>query len=501
MRRPTRILLQGFLCLLALPVTAQTHYSLDCKLETAGMTGVGDHAPFWHTSNRQGLPSVDKSNGYMHAAALGSISNPKGFGMDYVVDLGGGAGLQSNLFIHQLYIDLDYKWLGLSAGMKEHWNDKNISLSSGALTWSGNCRPLPEIRIGIPDYVRFKKLGGWFSIKGHLGYGWLTDDTWRKGHAEGFYTQGTLFHTKSGFLRIGDLERFPLEFKWGLEMNNMFGGVLYKGGTTKQMPSDAAAYWTVMFPFHQVEHQGTEDGDNFGSWHYTLTYKLDDWYLSAYYEHFYEDHSSMLGVEYKNNTQGEKDFIHFGLKRNWLDALYGFEVKAPEGVRYFRNAVLEFMNTRNLCGPIRHSATDNVEGMQVIEEVDGRDDMYNHMIYSSDTHWGYAMGSPIMISPAYNSSNINRFRSNRVQMFHLGVDGGIADNIDYRFMVTTTRHWGCYGTPLDEVERVTSLMLECSYRLGNTKFSLSGAMDVDSGDLLGNNKGVMLTISKLWKVI
>jgi adenylosuccinate synthase len=33
------------------------------------------------------------------------------------------------------------------------------------------------------------------------------------------------------------------------------------------------------------------------------------------------------------------------------------------------------------------------------------------------------------------------------------------------------------------------------------KFSLSGSMDIDSGNLIGNNKGVMLTISKLWKVL
>ena len=89
-------------------------------------------------------------------------------------------------------------------------------------------------------------------------------------------------------------------------------------------------------------------------------------------------------------------------------------------------------------------------------------------------------------------------------MFHLGIDGGITDNIDYRVLATTTRHWGCYGDPLKEIERVTSLMLECSYRLGDRydwKFTLSGAMDIDSGSLLGNNKGVMLTISKFWKVL
>ena len=89
-------------------------------------------------------------------------------------------------------------------------------------------------------------------------------------------------------------------------------------------------------------------------------------------------------------------------------------------------------------------------------------------------------------------------------MFHLGVDGGITDRIDYRMLATTTTHWGCYGAPLKDMEQVTSLMLELSYWLGDSyswKFSLSGAMDFDPGDLLGNNKGIMFTVSKNWKML
>lgn len=496
-----------FFALLLLPVGLQARpgsvHDLVCGFETASIAGMGDHAPFWHTSNRQGLPSVKNNNGYMHMAALGRIQFPSGFDFGYGLDLGAGAGLEKSGFVHQLYADLDYKWLGMSVGMKERWGDRNHTLSSGALTWSGNSQPVPEVRAGIPDYVRVPILGGWFSVKGHIGYGRLTDDQWRQAHSVGHYVDGILFHSKSAFVRVGDKERFPLQFTLGLEMNNMFGGVNHIGGTDKSLPSDASAYWTVLFPFHHIEEQGDEDGDNLGSWHIGLDYDLKDWRIGAYYEHFYEDHSSMLGIEYKYDTQGQKDFIFFGFRRNWFDGLFGLEVNAPDNIRFFRNAVFEFMNTRGLCGPICHSAACNTDGMYVIEEVDGRDGMYNHGIYTSYSHHGYAIGNPVLISPAYNESG-NSFRSDRVQMFHLGVDGGITDNIDYRVLATTTLHWGCYGSPLDEVERVTSLMLECSYLTGGTygwKFSLSGAIDFDSGDLLGNNKGIMLTIAKLWKVL
>ena len=67
---------------------------------------------------------------------------------------------------------------------------------------------------------------------------------------------------------------------------------------------------------------------------------------------------------------------------------------------------------------------------------------------------------------------------------------------------------GCYGAPLKEVERVTSVMIECSYKFGGEygwRVSLSGAADFDSGSdgayLLGNNRGVVVTVSKTWKVL
>ena len=492
------------LALALLPVNLMAQTDLVLKFETAGMAGGGDHAPFWHTSNRQGLPSVNCNNGYTHIAALGSLNRPSGFGMDYGVDLGAGAGLESNLFVHQLFLDLDYRWLGMSMGMKERWSDKNPYLSSGALTWSGNSKPIPEVRAGIPEFVSIPLLGNWVSLKGHVGYGRLTDDKWRSEHSGNVYMDGLLFHSKSAFVRFGNAERFPLEVSIGLEMNNVFGGTNHnlETNTVTRYPSDLAAYWTALFPFHEVEQQGNEDGDNLGSWHLNFDYTANDWHIGAYYEHFYEDHSSMLGIEYKNDMVGNKDFIFFGFRRNWFDGLFGIEVNAPENIKYFRNAVVEFMNTRGHCGPICHSAACNSDGMQVVEEVDGRDGMYNHGINGSYSHHGYAIGSPVLISPVYDG--INRFPSNRVQMFHLGIDGGITDKMDYRLLTTTTTHWGQYGVPLKEVEQITSVMLELSYRMGGSddwKFSLSGAMDFDSGDLLGNNKGIMLTITKLWKVL
>ena len=67
-------------------VFAQNEHNLEYHLETVALTGSGEYAPFWHTSNRQGLPSVNKNSGYMHFATLGSTSLGSGIVMDYGMD-------------------------------------------------------------------------------------------------------------------------------------------------------------------------------------------------------------------------------------------------------------------------------------------------------------------------------------------------------------------------------------------------------------------------------
>lgn len=485
--------------------------SLVCRFETAGMAGSGDYAPFWHTSNRQGLASTEKNNGYVRLAAVGNKNLSNSLDLGYGVDLGAGTGLQSALFVHQLYADLDYRWLELSVGMKERWGElRNSSLSSGGLTWSGNSRPIPQARIGLPGFVRLPILGRWFSVKTHIAYGRFTDDRWRRENSKDSpdkdrYTDKLLFHSKDFFLRIGDAERFPIEATVGLEMYAVFGGVMHnrklEGNQVYdvyRLPSDFNSYITVLLPFNAVGEQGKENGNTLGSWHLSFDYKGQEWGARLYYEHFFEDHSSMLGVEYKNDLQGNKDFVFYGFRRNWFDGMFGLEINLPERLPV-RNVVLEVLNTRGQCGPIYKAPV-----YPVVEGVDGRDAMYNHDLYDSYSMYGYAIGNPVLLSPVYNKDCSPRFRSNRVLMYHLGIDGCIWSRLDYRAMLTSTSHWGTYEDPFNEVQRVTSCLLEGSYRLGDDygwRIGLSLGFDVNDGDMTGNNTGVMFKLTKSWKLL
>jgi hypothetical protein len=392
-------------------VKASIKRKLDYRFETMGAFSSGEYAPFWLVSNRQGLSSLEKSNTYLRVSALGGMLLPNKFGVDYGMDMSINSGFQSSYYIQQVYVDLKYSWLTLSMGSKERWGEmKNPLLSSGGLTWSGNALPMPQMRIEVPEFTRLNILGGWFSLKGHVGYGRYTDSSFREDMAlkvskdNPSYAKKILHHSKSAFLKVGNVDRFPLEFIWGLEMYSQFGGEVYNTAAAgvfneyKKYPSDLNAYMGALLPFNATGKQDHDNGNSLGSWHLSFDLTFDEWKYRAYYEHFYEDHSSMLGIEYKNNAQGEKQFVFYGYKRNWFDGQFGIEINAPDGLP-FKNIVFEFMKTKDQCGALC------VENDDMVERVDGAENYYNHTVYKSYTHWGYAIGTPVLISPIYNKDN------------------------------------------------------------------------------------------------
>lgn len=484
----------------------QIKRSLKYRFETTGVLSDGLHSPFWFTSNSQGLSSVENKYVYARYGMFGQMRLPSGFGMKYGMDLGVGKGLHDDWFVQQLYIDFDWKALSLSIGKKERWgNIANPSLSSGELTWSGNCTPIPQARLGFPEYVRLHMLDDWFSIKGHVAYGIYSDSKFRASNPSGKYTDGLWYHSKEAFLKFGDRNRFPLEVSVGLLMHAQFAGTAHGKFITSQgrvieaydLPDGLRACWDILLPFNAPGEQGDENGNTLGSWQLALEWHAPRITSRFYYDHFYEDHSSLFGVELKSDDNGTKHLVSYGLRRNWLDGLFGLEFVMPDEWPV-RDVVLEFLNTRGLCGPIC-----NLDGTYK-QGIDGRDGMYNHGVNDSYTHFGYAVGNPVLLSPVYNSDGSLRFQSNRVNMFHAGVEGGIGTSLDYRVKLTAARHWGCYESPFDETRDVASAFVQLLWLTGegkSCKIGLAYGTDSDDSGWLGNNRGVMLTFVKSWKIL
>ena len=139
-----------------LPLTSYAQFTkgLSYRAETGVSFSGGEHTPFWLTANKQGLSSIEKNNGYLRAGVFRELENDKRFSYAFGADLAVAYNFTSTFVVQQLYADLKYRCLGLSIGSKErHSEFNNPLLSSGGLTFSGNARPVPQVRIGIPEYT------------------------------------------------------------------------------------------------------------------------------------------------------------------------------------------------------------------------------------------------------------------------------------------------------------------------------------------------------------
>ena len=94
-----------------------------------------------------------------------------------------------------------------------------------------------------------------------------------------------------------------------------------------------------------------------------------------------------------------------------------------------------------------------------------------------------------------------RTKNNHVEVLHIGIDGHITPEFDYRFLASLQRGWGTVYIPFVKMAKEFSGMLEVNYaprQLQGWKFGLS--MAVDAGTLIDNNWGIQLGIQKSGKL-
>lgn len=490
-----RTILFSTILLSPLSMPAQTGNLLDgikYSTEMSGTVSDGEYAPFWLTSNKYGLSSIENNSGYIRGGIFRDIENDSlkkwkfGFGADIVIP----ANFTSRFVVEQLYADIQYKKVRLSIGSKERKMElKNQSLSSGGMTNGINARPIPQIRIEVPDFWNIPGTGNWLALKGHIAYGMFTDNKWQEDFAadKTKYSANVLYHSKAGFLRIGNEEKFPITFIGGLEMCAQFGGEVWNIGKRADDTSDfdgshvkldngLGSFWNVLFPGGNDPRDGDYkniEGNQLGSWHFSIKYKNAEWSIRTYAEHFFEDHSQM--------------FFQYG----WKDMLYGIEIEFPHN-RFISNLLYEHIGTNDQTGGLYHDHTDNLP-----DQISGKDNYYNHSMYSGWQHWGQTIGNPLLISPIYNKDNNIQFYHNRINAHHIAICGSPSKEIDYRIMFTHMKSLGTYDVPLENPQYANFFMIEATYsplKLRGTSFT--AAFATNSGQIIGKSTGGMLTIRK-----
>ena len=399
--------------------------TLHLKTEFTATASHGDFAPYWMSNNRYGVASVNTKWASMRV----------GLSRDQRDDLGRkwqvGYGLEiapvfqkqdSRFVLQQAYVDVQYKKVRLSVGAKERPSElKNQALSSGGLASGINARPIPQVRLELPEFWTIPGTKNWLALRARLGYGIYTDNKWQRDFAD-VYTQNSLYHTKAGWLRIGNDEKFPLSFTGGLEMNTQFGGKRYVKGHPEQtlnLKSDLGAFWHVLVLSGDDPTDGiysNEMGNVTGSWHFSLDYKGKGWAARAYAEHYFEDHSQV--------------FVQYG----WKDMLWGLELNLPKNP-IVSDVVYEYLYTKHQSGPIYHDRTANIP-----DQISAKDGYWGHGTYGAWQHAGFINGSGLIVSPIYNNGVIT-VRHNRVKAHHFGIAGQPTDELGYRLLYSHQRSW------------------------------------------------------------
>ena len=495
-----RFSILAFLCLMLIPLSLKPQIKrlgedIRYGASLRGTFGGGDCAPFWFTNNRYGLGPID-NNTFLARAYIGRDINAdkqRTWRIGYGADLAAGYGNQCKFNLQQLFFDVQWEVLRLSIGQKQRASElKNEELSSGGMTLGINARPLPQVRLELPDFWNIPGTKEWLAIKAHIAYGFYADNKWQRawnGGTKNLYTQNSLFHSKALLIKIGNIRQFPLTLTWGLEMACQFGGKGYNelGYTLEPLEGAQRLGGNVLRAFVPSGGDVNDDifsnavGNHVGSWHVRFDWigkgTSEGWSVGGYMDHLFEDHSQ-LGMQY-------------GF---WKDMLLGIEVNIPKNP-YVSCFVYEHLGTKNQSGPIFHDATEENP-----QQISANDSYYNHHVYGSWQHAGFGMGNPLIPSPMYNRylGRKNDLHSyfNRVNAHHLGLKGDPVDWLSWRVLYTYEKNWGSYDRPVMDPREGHFLLLEATYRPKQLRgLSVAAAYGHNNGTLLGKANGAMLTVA------
>ena len=473
-------------------------------VEMSGTISGGEYAPFWLTANRYGVPSIERNSGHIRGGIFRNIENDstRRWGLGYGADFVATANHTSTCFVQQLYADV--RWLRgtLTVGQKQQpMQLKNNELSSGSQTLGINARPYPEVRLALPDYWKIPGTKGFLSFKGHIAYGTYTDNHFQKDFAKGYssYDQNVLMHTKAGYLKFGK-DGKPFSVEAGAEMAAQFGSThynFYKGNYTKQQNGRGlSSFWHAFVGGGSDSMDGEKannEGNMLGSLLLRLNYDAKDATFGLYADHFFEDQSALFmldydGYAYENGQMVKKDkrFLLYPLK----DIMLGADVHFKK-TRWITDAVIEYIYTKYQSGPVYVDRTPNIP-----DHIGGVDNYYNNSIEPGWQHWGQALGNPFYISPVYNSDHNLMFECNRFVAWHIGIAGQPTEDLHYRLKASWQEGIGTYDQPYFDPKQNVSISAEAIYNLHKLYkgLSVTAALGIDRGTLIGNNAGGCLTL-------
>jgi len=485
----------GIACLFLVQAYSQTNTAY--KVETFGAFATGKHTPFWMVNRNWGMTPLHAGNCYLR----GGVSHEQKFNSDWLwgvgIDLAGGSGSScGKIWIQQIYGQLDWKGLRLELGSRETYTSLlDEYLSSGDMLASNNARPVPEIKVRLKEFVLVPYTKGNMYFKGDFSVGKPMDSKWQESialpHTQE-YTKNVLSHRKAVYFRFGNIEeKHKLQLTLGLNHYVQWGGIVhrrdYAGGDGYEapfhQPNDLLAFFKIVIPQRGGANYSLNDSENYAGGHSgtilaKFDYKVNDAnQLSVYLMDFFKTGGNLRALR---------------------DMLYGIQYKSSEK-KLLSGVLFEYLYTKHQGGPIHFVLQDDAHAYLRNTET-GNNDYYNNGDYTTlFSHYGQTLGTPLFLSPAYTCDDGRLvFKNNRIIAFHLGLEGYIHSDLQYRFLFSTGKGWGRYRRPFLSAQTGFASEVELIYTCPKVEgLNVKFAAGYDQGDFFGGNTfGAGITLSK-----
>lgn len=462
-----------------------------------GSVASNDLTPFGIVNGRYGKVPLKANNGYLYGSVYHRQQLGKGLGWHAGVQLIASTSRYRNIYLQELYAEVSYKnRFYLSAGSREGRDDGynpslcDRQLSSGDLVFSSNARPIPEINFYIPRFLTIPRTAGWLQAKGNFAVGRSFDTDYLESFrgAQQTYVRNVLWHHKSMYLQIQDTRGdFPVSLILGARHFAQWGGKSTHPKLGKQ-PRSVKDFLRIVAGTSGGSDASISDrinvlGNHYGSYDFRLAYEPGDWSIFGYYQHFFDDRS---GMEWYNA---------------W-DGLKGIQLQLPR-LRWMNKVVVERLSTMDQSGPFHFIEFDHDKYPGY---GGGADNYYNNGEYTTGaSYFNRSLGSPLLISPEYNTNGVLGFRHNRVRAWHLGIEGEVSGNVAYRVKASSVESFGTPYAPTLRKLTLFSIATDWRYtyrsRCAKKEHETPGwefgvAAGMDCGSLLGNHWGISFSVTK-----
>lgn len=421
----------------------------------------GDELPFWFTSNRDGIFMGSNSTYQLGMLELmRKMKDPGEMKWDftYGTSLLYGYGENSQTQINQYFAGVGYKKMLLTLGAQsDPIRYGGLSSTNGNLYASNNARPLPGLKLSSRGWIKTP-----FCQK-NLSFSFVFEE---KLCDNDRLVQNAHLHHKNLYFRY---KKNRWHFKIGLEHYSFWGGT---HPTYGQLPEGLSDYLRGITgraggaDAPQTD-QANAAGNQLGEYVIEVEQNFSTSTLTIYWNHLFEDGS---GRELAN----------------WRDGLWGIHLRRNKG--FLSEILYEFMHTKHQSGSYHLQPSKN---NPEILTGRGRDNYFNHGVYQSGyVAYNRMMGTPLFI-PTINDEGIPRgFSSTRKWMHHIGAKGIINKTINWKGLLTYSRNFGNYDSPLPSPTDQFSFLFEAIYRKQNLPFDINAGIAGDTGDTLEKRVGV-----------